>query len=229
MWKNVGSLFLGIAHVLFAESLVEEPLQQMYVYAYSWTPGFCYQQEYPGCMDPQSYWETNFTIHGLWPQYTDNGYPSFCTKEPFDPIIPDQIGDTQMQQYWPNVQSDPNEPEYDDFWEHEWSKHGTCSGLTQTNYFENALALTNRIPTPTILTDSIGKNISASLLRNSFGSNANYVALQCKNQVLVGAYTCWNQTQNIPSVQVECPMSVVKEDTCANSENIIIMDLAKQN
>jgi ribonuclease I len=28
-----------------------------------------------------------------------------------------------------------------DFWNHEWSKHGTCSGLSQRNYFDKALEL----------------------------------------------------------------------------------------
>jgi ribonuclease T2 len=30
------------------------------------------------------------------------------------------------------------------FWEHEWSKHGTCSGFTQRRYFEASLELYNR-------------------------------------------------------------------------------------
>jgi ribonuclease T2 len=29
----------------------------------------------------------------------------------------------------------------EDFWEHEWSKHGACSGLTQRHYFQASLEL----------------------------------------------------------------------------------------
>ena len=79
------SLFLLLTIMQSASQSVE------YVYAYSWTPGFCYNQKYPGCLDPEPYWTTNLTIHGLWPQYNTTGYPSFCTDEPFDPSIPDLV------------------------------------------------------------------------------------------------------------------------------------------
>lgn len=197
---------------------------QIYVYAYSWTPGFCHDQKYPGCSNPLPYWTTNFTIHGLWPQYATSGYPASCTTEAFDMSIPQQIGMNKMTQYWPDVQYDVSNPSYDSFWQHEWSKHGTCSGLSQLDYFNQALDLTNRIPTPTALYKYIGHNMSASALRLGFGGT-NYVALLCNNQILNGVYTCWQQANNIPSVQIACPASVVKEDTCASSDDIIILSL----
>jgi len=122
------------------------------------------------------------------------------------------------------VQYDVNSPSYDSFWQHEWSKHGTCSGLSQIDYFNQALDLTNRIPTPSALYKSIGHNMSADTLRLGFGG-ANHVALLCNNQILNGAYTCWQQTNNIPSLQIACPASVVKEDTCMSSDDIIILSL----
>ena len=165
---------------LFTEIVTSVAQSQpiIYVYAYSWTPGFCNDQSYPGCLDPQPYWETNFTIHGLWPQYAENGYPDFCTDEPFDDTVPQQIGESTMIQYWPNVMEYPNSSSYDSFWEHEWTKHGTCTGLTQYQYFDTAVQLTNRIPTPTVLYDSIGKNMSANVLRENMGGS-DYVSLQC--------------------------------------------------
>jgi len=196
----------------------------IYVYAYSWTPGFCYNTEYPGCSDSLPYWGTNFTIHGLWPQYIDKGYPSSCTNEPFDTNIPNEVGEDTMIQYWPDVQYTVSDPQYDSFWIHEWSKHGTCTGLTQLQYFNEAIQLTQRIPTPTILSESVGKNISATVLRNDMGGEK-YVALQCKNQILTGAFTCWNQTNGIPTTQIMCPSSVVKEDTCILSDDIQVVKL----
>jgi len=197
----------------------------IYVYAYSWTPGFCYKQSYPGCLDPLPYWKQNLTIHGLWPQYTTSGYPSFCSTEPFDTKIPAQIGETTMVQYWPDVQYTVDSPSYDSFWEHEWTKHGTCSGLSQTQYFNNAIWLAQRFPTPSVLYDSIGHTMSANELRKSMGG-ANFVALQCNNQVLNGMYTCWDQSNNIPNNQIQCPAEVVKEDTCMSSDDITIVQLS---
>jgi ribonuclease I len=53
-----------------------EGADTMYVLAYSWTPGFCNTQSNdPGCSNPESYWKNHFTLHGLWPQYTTDGYP----------------------------------------------------------------------------------------------------------------------------------------------------------
>jgi len=195
----------------------------LYVYAYSWTPGFCYNQNYPGCLAPQEYWKTNFTIHGLWPQYSDSsysedGYPSYCSSEAFDSNIINEIGYNTMTEKWPNVQSVPEDADYDSFWDHEWSKHGTCSELSQLDYFDAALNLTEYDATPDVLQQAIGQNMSADSLRDAMDNGvANSAVLQCDDSyILTGAYTCWEQQDGFPTVQVACPDKVVKEDTCYN-------------
>ena len=216
---------LFIPSLLLLSSLTSVVSQStLYVYAYSWTPGFCNDQNYPGCTSPESYWPTNLTIHGMWPQYNTTGYPSSCSNEPFDTSVPELIGTSDMIQYWPNVKEEESSSSYDSFWEHEWSKHGTCTGLSQYDYFNNAIKLTFSIPTPDILYNSIGQNVSANDLRTSFGGSE-YVALQCSNQHLTGVYTCWNQDHGIPTYQIKCPASVSNEDTCKVNNQIIIMDL----
>lgn len=97
----------------------------IYVLAYSWQPEFCYGKTgYYGCSNPSPTWNTNFTLHGLWPQYSTGGYPSYCTSEAFNPAVPDQVGWNDMTTYWPNAQYPTTDPAYDDFWDHEWTKHG---------------------------------------------------------------------------------------------------------
>jgi len=200
----------------------------MYVYAYSWTPGFCYNQNYPGCLAPQDYWKNNFTIHGLWPQYTSgDGYPSYCDSEAFDLDVIDEIGWTEMTEKWPNVQSNPNDTDYDSFWEHEWDKHGTCIQLSQFDYFDAALNLSEIIATPSVMQEAIGQNMSADELRTALDNGiTDSAVLQCdKTQdgayVLTGAYTCWDQLEGFPTNQVACPDEVVKEDTCF-SDTVLI-------
>ena len=183
----------------------------VYVLAYSWTPGFCINQCYPGCKTPESYWLNHFTLHGLWPQYITTGYPSYCTTESYNSSIPDAIGFDTMIQFWPDVKYDTTSSSYDSFWEHEWTKHGTCSTLTQYNYFNDAIQLIERFQTPEVLVEATGGTIDASTLRKSMGD----VALQCSSgNVLTGAYTCWSQTNGVPGSQITCPSSVEMEDTC---------------
>lgn len=195
----------------------------IYVLAYSWTPGFCFtsNQNYPGCLDPNPYWRENFTIHGLWPQYDTNGYPSYCSTESFDPNVPLNIGWDTMVTYYPDVKYEETSSDYDSFWEHEWDKHGTCSNLTQYDYFQQAILLAETFATPNILHSYINttNTLSTSMLRESFGG-LSYTALQCSNtNILTGVYTCWSAS---PVAQIECPKSVQTEDTCSSEYLTII-------
>ena len=196
----------------------------IYVFAYSWTPGFCIGQTYPGCASPLEYWKNNFTIHGLWPQYDTTGYPSTCTNEPFNPSIPIEVGLDTMVMRWPDVKYDVNNPQYDSFWEHEWTKHGTCSGLSQYEYFAAAIALTSVLMTPDLINESIGSSVNADLLRTSIAPAAS-VSLQCNHQQLVGIYTCWRQNENLPASLVECPADVMQEDKCKATDEVYIPEL----
>jgi ribonuclease T2 len=102
----------------------------MYVFAYTFQPEFCRgKTNYYGCSNPKPFWKDHFTLHGLWPQYSSGGYPSFCTQEPFDKTIPNEVGWEDMTTYWPNAQYPETDPKYYDFWDHEWTKHG-CISLT---------------------------------------------------------------------------------------------------
>lgn len=195
----------------------------VYVFAYSWTAEFCYNQPtYTSCKTPKDYWGKYFTVHGLWPQYSAGGYPSNCTPEKFDTTVPNQVGWNDMTTYWPNVQAAETDASYSSFWEHEWTKHGTCTGLKQYDYFKDTINLIKKFGTPSSVTSHVGGNLSASSLRNDFGG-ASKVALQCNSgKYLSGAFTCWSQSNGLPSAQIACPADVVKEDTCTASTLIIM-------
>jgi len=84
----------------------------------------------------------DFTLHGLWPSRIGsnvNSYPCECTKEAFAESSVSASLD-EMKQRWPSYTG-----ENDQFWSHEWTKHGTCcdttSGVnTQASFFATALA-----------------------------------------------------------------------------------------
>ncbi|XP_022756013.1 ribonuclease 3-like [Durio zibethinus] len=95
-----------------------------------------------------------FTIHGIWPQYSnDNQVPPYnpitnrCTNvtptpasnllNELNPIL------NNLSSLWPNL-TDPQDLSSNlKFWEHEWKKHGMCSDYPDQprDYFNSALQL----------------------------------------------------------------------------------------
>jgi ribonuclease T2 len=127
-----------------------------------------------------------------------------------------------MNHYWPNVKSEPTDADYDSFWQHEWTKHGTCSPLSQLDYFNTTLNLGKTFGTPIVITDNVGKNIPTSYIRDAFGGD-NMVSLQCEGgNYLSGAFTCWSisPTDGSPDKQIVCPTDVHGEDNCSDKINI---------
>ena len=79
----------------------------------------------------------SFSIHGLWPQNDANNYPTYCKKVDFDLSKLNSILG-QLKSYWYSTM-EKNE----DFWKHEWQKHGSCTWteMTELQYFSSALDL----------------------------------------------------------------------------------------
>ncbi|XP_027098157.1 extracellular ribonuclease LE-like isoform X1 [Coffea arabica] len=111
-----------------------------FYFVQQWPGSYCDSKQgccYPRTGKPAS----DFSIHGLWPNYDDGSYPSNC--DPEAQFNPSQISDltSRMQKDWPSLSC----PSSDglSFWSHEWEKHGTCSEsiLDQHDYFASALLL----------------------------------------------------------------------------------------
>ncbi|KAJ1674972.1 hypothetical protein EV182_002189 [Spiromyces aspiralis] len=102
----------------------------------------CTRDDVDGCCSPKNglvvltqQWDTRvgpsdqFTMHGLWPDRCDGTYNGNrgCDPSRSYSNIADIIRglDSQlyadMKTYWPSSKGDDNW-----FWEHEWTKHGTC-------------------------------------------------------------------------------------------------------
>eukprot|EP00938_MAST-03A_sp_MAST-3A-sp1_P003872 g3872.t1 len=76
-----------------------------------------------------------WTLHGVWPEKENCGGPAFDESQ-----VQDLLSD--MKQYWLSCPEYPSSD--DEFWTHEWSKHGSCSGLSQHEYFSDGLALRSK-------------------------------------------------------------------------------------
>ncbi len=96
-----------------------------YVLALSWAPEFCAENNNEDPQECSIGKKLGFVLHGLWPQY-NRGYPESCSTQ----RLP-----ADVKAKFPGLY--PTSSLYD----HEWEKHGTCSGLAPEQY----LAVAQRI------------------------------------------------------------------------------------
>ena len=86
-----------------------------YLLSLSWSPGFC--ATHRGGSECGR--RLGFVVHGMWPQYGAGDYPVNCSDAP---------GPANPQAYTDIIPTAS-------LVEHEWKKHGTCSGMTANAYF----------------------------------------------------------------------------------------------
>jgi ribonuclease I len=127
-----------------------------YLLALTLHPAFCAdghanKQECRGGQSPP------IAIHGLWPERLTSGrYPRDCQGPPLD-LATDL--ESQLALRMPGMREGLHE--------HEWRKHGTCSGLDDDQYFSVTLAMARRVETALgeRLTTLAGARSSATDLR----------------------------------------------------------------
>ncbi|XP_062566794.1 ribonuclease Oy-like, partial [Saccostrea cucullata] len=124
----------------------------IFTYTQEWPVAVCIKgkEEHHSCSIPQGV--QGWGIHGMWPTKTGTEGPTSCGTQPFNTdaisvLLP------HLKILWPNMYSDTSEYS---FWEHEWSKHGTCASSlnvtsTEYRYFSKALDLYTRYNGQTLL------------------------------------------------------------------------------
>ncbi|KAF5206393.1 Ribonuclease [Thalictrum thalictroides] len=138
---------LVLIQIFAVQFLVLQCVSQDFDFFYfvlQWPGAYCDTKRsccYPTTGKPES----DFGIHGLWPNNNDGSYPSNCdSSSPFDGS---EISDlkSKMQTEWPTLACPSGNGM--SFWAHEWDKHGTCSEsvLDQHGYFETALNLKQQV------------------------------------------------------------------------------------
>ena len=187
----------------------------------TYQPEFCYEKgEKPvGCHHPKQIWD-RLTIHGLWPNNNDGSYPQNCSNEKFDLSNLQPIRE-ELEQKWPNIQApSSNTARHVDFWEHEWGKHGTCSGLSQLDYFSHALK--ELIPTPSIVTDAEEQHavVKKDDLLAAYGG-AQLVVLVCEKGYLSEVRVCHQkEADGNVGERMECPETILRESSCGSDIGI---------
>ncbi|MDQ0319804.1 ribonuclease T2 [Pararhizobium capsulatum DSM 1112] len=154
-----------------------------YVLSLSWSPSWCGENDPQGktrqCDTARSH---GLIVHGLWPQ-NDSGY-EFCRSRDSD-RVPETLG-RQFLDIIPSM----------GLIGHEWRKHGTCSGLSQRDYFAVMRAAWNKLKLPPALKSgatasrSSPTEIEASLVSANPGMTAGGVAVTCQSGQLEEIRIC---------------------------------------
>jgi len=150
-----------------------------YVLALSWSPEFCHSHpEKPECASGRF----GFVVHGLWPQYVD-GYPEHCSTAP------------GLRDPSPMTDIMPDES----LVAHEWTTHGTCSGLDSDAYFRLVREAFESVKIPSELSNPKRMfSITPEELREQFLAanprlKAEDMTISCGNNYLTGVSVCFDK------------------------------------
>jgi ribonuclease T2 len=122
---------IGVAAGAQAKKPGDDPGQfDYYAVALSWSPSYCATRNDPHqCGNGR---KLGFVLHGLWPQH-EAGYPQNCSTEKLPP---------QVRSKYVSLFPSPR------LIGHEWSRHGTCSGLDPAAYFALSGKLRDQVAIP---------------------------------------------------------------------------------
>lgn len=179
-------------------------------------PSFCESGSNSCSVDPFN----QFTIHGLWPNYY-NGWPQYCdSSDRFSTRNLESDTLKQMDCEWISLTGSD-----EGFWNHEWSKHGTCSLSvlpTQEDYFAKALELNSQYDLNVALGES-GIDLSSGddvrtedieqAIQEAFGVSG--AVLKCSRDALVEIQMCIDKTT---FEAFSCPSSL--STTCSSYVDI---------
>jgi len=180
-----------------------------YVLSLSWSPSWCAiegdARQSPQCDEAEDH---GWILHGLWPQY-ENGWPANCRTR-FSAPSRRQTGDMADIMGTSGLA-----------W-HQWRKHGTCSGLSPTDYYalsREAYAKVTRPPVFRRLDRSV--TLPASVIEDAF-IDANpdlaqdQVTITCKQGYIQEARICLTRELEFRNcgadVRRDCSMSSAKFD-----------------
>jgi ribonuclease T2 len=155
-----------------------------YVLALSWSPSYCAAEgsnaNRQQCSTGRPY---GFVVHGLWPQY-EQGYPQDCTTDE-----PRDVPFSQARQI-SDIMPSAGLVTY------EWRKHGTCTGLTQKDYFSVMRQAVSRVVVPSAYSQPTQRApVNPQLVEQAFvaanpGMTRDAVSVTCDSTYLREVRVC---------------------------------------
>ena len=169
-----------------------------YVLSLSWSPTFCLTHPGNEQCSGKGY---GFVLHGLWPQYARGGWPASCAPQ-------SRLSDEEMDK---GATLFPTRA----LLQHEWAKHGTCSGLEPSEYLDKTdaalgvVAIAQQLQ-PFNTPPSLQAWEIEALFRESNPRMGNHgLAVICKGKVLSEVRVCLSKDlafSGCPrSVKSQCP------------------------
>ncbi len=153
-----------------------------YLLTLSWAPEFCATHSSSASSsecDPTHHF--GFVVHGLWPENQDGSYPQHCgSAQP--------VSQTTVRQMLP-IMPDSG------LIQHEWSTHGTCSGLDSQTYFGDIKNAFSQLKIPSqYQSPSQPANASPSEIEQKFaarnGAPVSAFRVSCSGSEFVALEVC---------------------------------------
>ncbi|TWD50216.1 ribonuclease T2 [Pseudomonas sp. SJZ131] len=150
-----------------------------YLLTLSWSPTFCLTHKDDSQCSGKGY---GFVLHGLWPQYANGGWPESCPPKVALSPAEQKRGLT----LFPTPK----------LLEHEWAKHGTCSGLGATGYLDAADKAVGAVKVPEKLQPFSGtvylpaQKIAELFRESNPGIPADGIAVICSGPELSEVRVC---------------------------------------
>lgn len=186
-------LFLSALALLFAAGAAQaQPSGRpgefdFYVLALSWSPTYCLGEgaergDTTQCGVPRA-----FVVHGLWPQ-NDRGWPEFCEGRTASRVPDGTV--SRMLDIMPSR----------GLIQHQWRKHGTCSGLNAQSYFDTTRRAFQRITIPERYraAAALGRvdieDVERAFIAANPGLTAEMIAVTCERGRLDEVRICLSRT-----------------------------------
>lgn len=159
-----------------------------YVLSLSWSPSYC-AMEGPRANRQQcgSRRPFGFVVHGLWPQ-NERGYPSNCRLD----------GARSRGGYVPRplISSLSDIMPSTGLIAHQWRKHGSCSGLSQNDYFATLRNAYEAVTIPPSLRNvATDRRVDPQLVEKAFiaanpGLKPDAISVSCQRNYLQEVRIC---------------------------------------
>lgn len=154
-----------------------------YVLSLSWSPSYCEAEGAEAnrqqCSGGRPY---AFVVHGLWPQY-ERGYPQDCATGERD------VPNNALRSLYDIMPSAG-------LIRHQWRKHGSCAGLSQSDYFKvvrkarNVIAVPGEFARLDNYRTVSPQDVERSFLRSNPSLPANAIAVTCDKRYLREVRIC---------------------------------------